>query len=256
MAAEGAVVTDVSTGSQPVSKPADGATPDPKAAPGAGVKPAASQPEYKWEDDTRTKGQLADLQKERKARQDFEKAVAAKEAEAAEWKRKVEALTGLNPPSKEDADTELVRNKIKELFPEIADLGSITEMKAALEEQQVRGYAQHSKGMMAKIHEGIAAEYGDLTDRQKRRIDAAYLYENQSNPEFHARHNQGDPTLIVDFVKEMVEDLVDPIKKKVTAAEATRFRPVPGGRDRSTPVKGEKPKAGEDMLRAHFRAHR
>lgn len=256
MAAEGAVVTDVSAGSQPVSKLADGAAPDPKVAPGAGVKPAASQPEYKWEDDTRTKGQLADLQKERKARQDHERKIAEYETQLTEERRRVAALTGITKPSQEEADTELVRNKIKELFPEIAELGNITEMKAALEEQQVRELAQHSRGMIAKVYDGIAAEYGELTDRQKRRIGAAYLYENQSNPEFHARHNQGDPTLIVDFVKEMVEDLVDPIKKKVTAAEATRFRPVPGGRDRSTPVKGEKPKAGEDMLRAHFRAHR
>ena len=128
-------------------------------------------------------------------------------------------------------------------------------MRAALEQQQVQAFATHSGRMIAQIHQGIAAEYGDLTDRQKRRINAAYLYENQSNPEFHARHNQGDPALVAEFVKEMIEDLVDPIKKKATASEASRFRPVPGGRDRSTPLKGEKPKTGEAMLGAHYRAH-
>ena len=73
MAAEGTVVESPA--------PAAGAAPDPKASPSAGVQPAASQPEYKWEDDTRTKGTLADLQKERKARQEYQDAVAASKAE-------------------------------------------------------------------------------------------------------------------------------------------------------------------------------
>ncbi len=251
MAVEG-TVADVPAS----SAPAGGAAPDPKAQPGAGVTaPAASQPDYKWEDDTRTKGTLADLQKERKARQESDKRIADYESKLTEERRRVAALTGITPPDPKQADTELVRAKILELMPELADLGSIAEMRAALEEQQVQGFATHSKQMIAKIHEGIAAEYGDLTDRQKRRINAAYLYENQSNPDFHARHNQGDPTLVAEFVKEMIEDLVDPIKRKATTAEAARFRPVPGGRDRSTPLKGEKPKTGEDMLRAHFKAN-
>lgn len=236
MAVEGAVVE------QPVSsQPAGGAKPDPKTSQDAGVtKPAASQPEYKWEEDARTKGAIADLQKERKARQEHERRLAELETNLAEERRRVGALTGLTPPSKEQADTDLVRSKILELYPELAELGSISDIKAALEEQQVQGFANHSKGMIAQIHRGIAAEYGDLTDRQKRRINAAYLYENQVNPAFHARHNQGDPSLITEFVKEMVEDLVEPIKRKVTASEAGRFRPVPGGRDRSSPMKGEK----------------
>ena len=113
-------------------------------------------------------------------------------------------------------------------------------------------------GIGAKFVELARSVYrtNDRRAQTKRRINAAYLYENQSNPEFHARHNQGDPALIAEFVKEMIEDLVDPIKRKVTTSEAARFRPVPGGRDRSTPLKGEKPKSGEDMLRAHFKANR
>ncbi len=250
MAVEG-TVADVPAS----SAPAGGAAPDPQSSPSAAGKPAPSQPEPKWEDTPQYKGQIAELQKERKARQDFEKRIADYESKLTEERRRVAALTGITPPDPKQADTELVRAKILELMPELADLGSIAEMRAALEEQQVQGFATHSKQMIAKIHEGIAAEYGDLTDRQKRRINAAYLYENQSNPDFHARHNHGDPTLVAEFVKEMIEDLVDPIKRKATTAEAARFRPVPGGRDRSTPLKGEKPKTGEDMLRAHFKAN-
>ena len=247
MAVEGTVVD------QPVA-PAGGAAPDPKA-PSAGVtKPATSQPEYKWEDDTRTKGTLADLQKERKARQEYQDAVAASKAEAAEWRRKVEALSGINPPDPKQADAELVRSKILELMPELADLGSINEMRTALEEQQVRGFADHSKRMISQIHGKIASEFGgDLNARQQQFVNAAYLYENQTNPAFHARHNQGDPTLIDEFVKDMIDNMVEPVRRKAATSEANRFRPVPGGRDRSTPIKGEKILKGEDMLRAHFK---
>ena len=111
---------------------------------------------------------------------------------------------------------------------------------AALEQQQVQAYTLHSKGMLAQIHTGISAEYGDLSDGQKRNINAAYLYANQTNPEFHARHNAGDPALVTEFVKAYLDDMVEPLKRKITASEAGRFRPVPGGRDRSTPMKGEK----------------
>src|SRR5882724_3578411 len=102
MAVEGTVAEVVPASPAPVT----GAVPDPKAVPSAGVKPAASQPEYKWEDDTRTEGQLADLQKERKARQDHERKLAEYETQLTEERRRVAALTGITKPSPEEADTE------------------------------------------------------------------------------------------------------------------------------------------------------
>ncbi len=250
MAAEGTAVAD------PVSSPAStgGTAPDPHPSTSVGVKaPATSQPEYKWEDDTRTRAMREDLQKERKTRQEHADAVAAQKAEAEQWRQKALALSGLQPQDPKLADAESIRAKILELMPELADVSSIADMKAALEEQQVQGYAAHSKTMIAQIYKAIAAEYGELTDSQKRRINAAYVYENQANPEIHARHNAGDPALIAEFSKAFIDDMVEPIRKKTAASEASRFRPVPGGRDRSTPIKGEQPKTGADMLRAHFR---
>jgi len=238
---------------QPVAPAPHGAAPESKTSPDAGGKPAASQPEPKWEDDPRVKGMLADLKKEREARQAHERKLAELDGTLKEERRRIAALAGITTPSKQETDTASIRARLAEVYPELAELGSISDIKNALEEQQVQGYASHSRNMIAKIHAGIAAEYGDLTDSQKRRINAAYLYENQNNPEVHARHNAGDPTLIDEFVKGWLTDVADPIKRKMTAAEATRFRAVPGGRDRSTPVRGEKPKTGEDMLRAHYR---
>ena len=110
-----------------------------------------------------------------------------------------------------------------------------------------------------RLYFPVVADYpetefgGDLNARQQQFVNAAYLYENQTNPAFHARHNQGDPTLIDEFVKDMIDNMVEPVRRKAATSEANRFRPVPGGRDRSTPIKGEKILKGEDMLRAHFK---
>lgn len=248
MAPEGAIA-DAPVTEKPVST---SAAPDPKPA-SADVKPAASQPEYKWEEDTRTKAQLSDLQKERKARQDHERRASELETQLSEERRRVAALTGLSKPSKQEQDEEEVKEQLARLYPGLKNLGQIEELQRDLEEQQIQAQADHSRRMIDRIYEGVAAEYGELSERQKRRIDAIYLYDNHHVPGFHERHAKGDPALIAEFVKAMVEDLVDPIKKKVTASEASRFRPVPGGRDRSTPVKGEKPKTSEELFREKFR---
>lgn len=253
MATEGtAAVADA-----PVSPaPAGGAVHDPKPSVDAGGKPAASQPEPKWEDDPRVKGMLADLKKEREARQNHERKLAEYETTLTAERKRIAALAGIATPSKAEADAEEVKARLAELYPGLTELDSIADIRKELEEQQVQSYANHSRGMLAKIHSAVASEYGDLTDAQKKRINAAYLYENQSNPEFHARHNAGDPALVDEFAKAWLADMVEPIKKRTSASEAARFRPVPGGRDRSTPIRGEKPKTSEEILREKFRAHR
>jgi hypothetical protein len=86
------------------------------------------------------------------------------------------------------------------------------------------------------------------------RINQAYVAEAEQNPEFLKRHDAGDPKLIEEFVKNYVEDFVEPVRRKVTASQAGRFRPVPEGRERSTPMAGGKAidvkddKAVMDML--------
>jgi hypothetical protein len=74
---------------------------------------------------------------------------------------------------------------------------------------------------------------GDLTDRQRGRLEKAYFQEAQTNPEFLARHEAGDPKLVEEFVKEFVEDFVEPGRRKALADEQSRMRRVPSSRDRS-----------------------
>lgn len=206
---------------------------------------ATSQPAPKWEETPQFKAMVRELQQERTKFKTLETTHTTTAAEVAEWKRKVEALTGIKPPSKDDTDREAILAKLREIVPELGDLGSIKEIREQLERQReqqaVRESTNHSIGIVSQIHKGIAAQMGDLSDKQKESIGALYFYRNFNDPEFHARHVAGDPALVQEFVKDYLDNVYTPIKSKVTDSEARRFRPVPGGKDRSSPMRGEKP---------------
>lgn len=211
---------------------------------GSGTPPPAP----KWEDDPRAKGMLADLQKERKARQDYERRQAESDTRLAERERQIAALTNTRTPSKEEGDEQAVRDRFKQLYPHLADLTA--EDVEAIREAKTQGaqtnsfieqqWTNHHATMLADVHSGIAKEMGDLTPRQIARINAAYVREAESNPEFMSKLEKGDKTATQQFVKEYLEDFVAPVQRKQNADNLSRFRPVPNAKDRSMPLPGEK----------------
>lgn len=219
---------------------------------GAGASGAASgtSTQIKFEDDPRYKGTIADLQKERGKRQEFERKLQEFQTQLDERQRQIEALTGVKKPSKEEADIEQVRERMIQLFPGLARLSS-EDMAEKIDQIIAQGeqlsaantnyWTRHGAEMLGSVHAEIAKELGDLSDRQKKRINAAYVAEAEADPNFLARHDKGDKTLIAEFVKNYLDDFVEPVKRKVTASEAGRYRPVPSGRERSVPMQGDKP---------------
>ena len=206
-------------------------------------------PSPKWEDDPRAKGLIADLQRERKARQDFERRLAESDARATERDRQIAALTNSCIPSKEEADADQIKQRFSELFPHLGglteeDVEALRELKdqrGQLQQAIVDQYANHSRRILSEVYKKIGDELGELTPRQRGRITAAYLAEAESNPEFLERHNNGDATLIDEFVKAYLEDTVEPIRRKVTAAEVSRQRAVPSGGRREIRNAQDKP---------------
>ena len=233
------------------SSAAAGATGSSDAATGSAAASTGSghpAPLSKWEDDPRSRGVFADLQRERKARQDFERRLAESDARATERDRQIAALTNSRIPSKEEADADEIKQQFSKLYPHLGDLTAddvaalreLKEQREQLERAIVDQYANHSRHLLREVHQKIGAELGDLTPRQRARINAAYLQEAE-NPEFLARHNEGDPTLVDEFVKAYLEDTVEPIRRKVTAAEVSRQRAVPNGGRREIRNAQDKP---------------
>ena len=206
-------------------------------------------PTPKWEDDPRAKGILADLQKERKARQDFERQVTEANTRVAERDRQVAALTNTRQPTTEEADEGLVRERLNKLFPILGDL-TAEDVKAFRElktqSSQLKDTIRHhwtefDKRIMDSVFEKIQGELGDLTDRQKQMINALYVDAAEADPEFFKRHNAGDKTVIDEFVKSYVDNFVEPVRRKATASELSRQRVVPNSNVRTLPAVGGKP---------------
>jgi hypothetical protein len=254
----------------------DGAKPGADGQPAGGtgvVTPDAGgtkQPAAKFEDDPRFKGVLGDLAKERKARQQYERDLATERANLESERRRVQALAGVNPKSDQEVADEQVRERFKQLYPKLGGLDdakidkllSLAENADRLEEVTNHHWQAHGRKMLDAVTAGMQkALGGELSDRQRGRLEKAYFNEARSNPEFLQRHEAGDQKLIEEFVKEFVEDFVEPGRRKALADEQNRMRRVPSSRDRSVVGAGGKKldlSKDEDFAEAaaaSFKAH-
>ena len=241
-------------------------TPTPSPEPAPGTKGGDE-----WE--KRFKGIQGDLAKERKARQQYESDLKAARAEVEFERKQKQALAGINVASPEEAEiAEIQLRASKALTPDwmLKQLGltkeEIQELKAAKQDRERLSdierhvWGKHGETMTRQVAAKLSKEYGgELTERQIKTVTRAYVLEAQENPEFLERHESGDEKLIEEFAKAWLDDWFEPARRKITATEAGRFRPVPNGKDRSIVNHGEKKidvkddKQVEDLLVAGFR---
>jgi hypothetical protein len=156
-------------------------------------------------------GLTSDLQKERKARQEYEKKVAKYEADLETERKRVQALTGVSPKAPAEEEEEAIRNRFKQLYPELAgltkeDIQAIRELKAKageIDETNRHHWATHARSMVSGVYTTIEKELGGkLTDRQRSQVERLYAMQAEQDQEFLDRHTNGDKTLIEEFAKE------------------------------------------------------
>lgn len=234
-----------------------------------GEKKAAvpgAQPDKPRDYDREIAGFKADLIKERKARQQYEADLAAARAESAERQKRIQALAGVNPKSDQETNDEAVKARLEALgYPSLTkeDLEAIREVratKARLDETIDQSWKRHNHGVVVDLRETMEKELGGkMSDRQMARVVAEYVREAESNPEFMARHEKGDKSLIAEFTKQLSEDWFEPARRKVTQQETQRYRAVPSGKDRGIVTQGDKKidvndaKQVEDLLVKGYR---
>jgi hypothetical protein len=114
--------------------------------------------------------------------------------------------------------------------------------------------------MLDQVSAGVSkALGGKLSERQTTRIQRAYVEEAKNNPDFLKRHEAGDPTLVAEFVKDWLDDFVEPGRRSALQDEVQRRPRVPSGKDRSIVGADNKPidvkddKAVGDFLVKGFR---
>jgi len=243
---DGAAKPDVTPNSgQPQDKPV------------AGAKPENSG------EDKRIAGLMADLKRERAARQKAEADHTARQSELELERKRFQAAMGFAPASDEDAEDAAVKAALKKRFPHLAeltaeDVQAIREFKQRSQSFQATTehyWDRHAETMVGKVYGLVAKEIGGtLNERQKARLEAAYINEASRNPEFLKRHEKGDDSLLDEFAKQWVEDWFEPARRKVTQNEVQRLRPVPSGKDRGIVTHGQQkidvndPKQVEDLL--------
>ena len=270
MAIEG--VTNPTGDPNPAPTPGAPNAGDPNPQPKAGEPkpPVAGDP--KPPVDPRQAGVLADLQKERKARQTLERQVADMTARLDISDKRARALLGVEPVSEEEAEAAEIRGKFSKMFPALAKLNDdqmlekltkLIEKSDSSESMEERYWNDRAESMTQSVVEAVAEEIGsDLTPRQITKLRAAYAHRAATDQDFLARHEAGDKKLAAEFAAEFVEDWFEPARKKVTREQVERNRPVPGGgRDRS--IGAKKPRTIDfknekdvsDAMVESFRSH-
>lgn len=247
--------TDSKTNDQGDKKLADGKSSDPNTG-------------KKWEDER--KAFIADLQKERKARQEFERKFQTLEGSLEAERKRVKALAGLDVASDEDKEIETYRKNLFKLAPGLEKLNpenveKLLGLLTATDEikQTTDHYwRSHGQTMVSATVKAVESEFGgDLSDRQKDAVAAAYLRAVSSDEELAERHERGDQKLVQEVAKQFIEDWITPARRQVTADEVKRLRKVPSGKDRSIAGQGQKkidwkdPKSIEDAMVASFKEH-
>lgn len=224
-------------------------------------------------DDVRHRGILADLQKERQARQAVEKRLKDFETTAGERDRRLrEAVIGEKP---EDTEARELRSALHGLSPRLKRIEDLSDdqfegllksigVAETVEKAELREWTRFGQQMISAVEDGVLEKLGGdkLTPRQIKAIRHYYIGEAGTDPAFLARHEAGDSTLVGEVVQAILEDWYEPARRSVTATEVQRTsRRVPRGQDRSVVTQGKKkidfkdPKAVEDAMVESYRSH-
>jgi hypothetical protein len=169
-----------------------------------------------------------------------------------------EALSGGRTKSKEEADADQIAEAFYAL-PQFAHLRGLTADKLAIIDRLVEQgesvqaaatqvWDQHTDKFLSSLESRIAEEYGveKLTPGQSKKVRAAFgafmpsATDAEAMDAFRKRYERADPTLIDEFAKDYIDDLVQPIRRSATVPLGERPRVPRGGG--STPVTSQTPK--------------
>lgn len=240
MAAEGQNPNPTGEQNQPNPTPAGDKGGQPNPNPNPEPKAAARPPQ----DDVAERGRIAEIQRERKARQEADRKLAELQGKFEAQEKRLRVLAGVEPVDEAAAEAAEIRAKFEKIYPAaklLSDEQLAEKLQAILERDEReksiedRYWDDRAEQMTEAVLSAVAEELEleNLSDRQIAKIRAAYAHRAATDPEFLRRHERGDKKLAAEFAKEFIEDWFEPARKKVTKSEVDRLRPVPGdGRTR------------------------
>ena len=215
-------------------------------------------------DDARFKGITADLAKERKARQEYEKRFKELESRYSERDKQFQALAGVKQPSAQEQEYDAIRDQFKQVFPKLGALSDekvdrlleLLENADGLQEVQKNHWNRHGQEMVDSLASNVSELIGgDLSARQRRALIAAYIADVEQDEDIRAKYDSGDKAHLKEFAKAWAEEWLTTAKRKVTATNVSQNRAVPRSGDRSvTTTAGKKIDVTDDKAVADFLA--
>lgn len=238
----------------PASAPGgDVGTPPPSAPVGAPPAPAsAGQPDgqpaqYTYKED-RTNWVPSHVVRQRSEELDRVR------QEAALWRSRTEALSGVKAPVTPDPESDGVRAQFAKLFPGLAKLETMAdklERAAAFDYEGVQSSQQqvwvaHGNQVLQTLSEKVKAAYGgaDLSPKALQRIQRSFVNEVAEDPQMQARYSAGDLTILDEFIKDYTAGVLDPYRRSTAAAAQPgnpAARRLPRGGGGSAVIGGQPP---------------
>jgi len=162
----------------------------------------------------------------------------------AEQNRRIAALAGVAPVNPEAEEAQKIADAfyalpqfqhLRYVTPQFLQaVGSLIQDGASVTAARDHVWNAHTDRFLDRLDEAFASELGvdTLTSGQQRKLRAAFgalIPDERTNPQAHAafaqRYEANDDTLIHDFVKEYVADMLEPARRQ--AMIPTMRRPVP-----------------------------
>ncbi len=169
----------------------------------------------------------------REAQTQWAEREASIRAEADQYRRQVQALTGVTPP--QNPEVSAVKSQFAQLYPGLAKieekaarLEQLLERAGDLESQNDHYWQAYGRQTMDRLFTRFSETMGSpLTDEGKRQLHSSFVGWVQQSPELSERY-ASDPTIVEDFVKAFTASFIDPVRRTATATTVARATGTPG----------------------------
>lgn len=203
---------------------------------------------------------------------EVEKRALAAETALEQERKRVRALSGVEPRNPQEEEANEVRQAVLKLFPNLElleglskeQLDEVRDAAKTARQASAATWERHTTSLLNDLYGEAADKLGveKLSESQEKRLKNAYrdsaaecleerraavkrgeredVQTQRGDADFIARHESGDKTFLKDFVKAYLDDFYEPAKRSVNVANARRnMRPVPRGeRSRSILTQG------------------
>jgi hypothetical protein len=204
--------------------PAAGAPAPPAGVPGGSAAATPPASEFKYAEDRSTWVNPNDPQNPFIPQHRYNEAIERERQRTQMLESRVRALMGIDAP--EDPRKAQMREAIAELFPELKEIGQLREQAGQGGAAEAAHWRRHGHDMTRQAVSGLAKGMGrevkDMPANTRERVSRELLgfIRSDRSGERNARYEDGDPSLIDEFVADLTGFWIQPTRQAAVTANA------------------------------------